>query len=199
MDGLRAIPLVAHDLWEEFALLALVGVVGGLLSLLLLPLPFVIAAHYATAARIAEQRVGSLSTWFSEGWSHARFFYQWFLLLLLVGLVLGSGVWFYGRLATAWALPLRWFAILCLVIWLLPQPFVPALYWQQVDRRLSTALRNAFVLTAHDPLSPLLLWLIVILLSFLLSYFAWPLLLLTSILAAVFTTRTLQLKLPSPS
>jgi hypothetical protein len=198
MDGLRAIRLAARDLWEESSLLVLAGLVGGVLSLLVLSLPFVLAAHYAAAARIAEDQVTTLRSWFEEGWASVGFHYQWFLLLILVSLLPLSGILFYGRFATAWALPLRWFCVLFLTIWLLPQPFVPALYWQQEDRRLRTALRNAFVLTATDPLSVMLFWVVVLAIGATLAYFIWPMLLLLPGVAAVFSTRILWLKI-SPS
>lgn len=196
MDGLRALRLVARDLWEESSLLLLAGLVGGVLSLLVLPLPFVLAAHYATAARISEDRVATSRTWFGEGWANARFFYGWFLILLLLVMVLLSGVLFYGRFATPWATVLRWLCILFLAIWLLPQPLVPALYWRQADRRLRTALRNAYVITARDPLSLMVLWVVLLLLGGAIAYFMWPVLLLLSIFVALFSTRLLQLKLP---
>jgi hypothetical protein len=175
----------------------LVGLAGGVLSLLVLPVPFVLAAHYATASRISEDRVATLRTWFEEGLANARFFYGWALVLLLLGVVLLSGILYYGRFATPWSLLLRWLCILFLTIWLLPQPLVAALYWQQEDRRLRTALRNAFVITAGDPLSILVFWSVLLLIGGAIAYYIWPVLLLLSLLAAVFSTNILQLKLPS--
>jgi hypothetical protein len=197
MDGLRALRLVAHDLWEESSLLLLVGLAGGVLSLLILPIPFVLAAHYATAARISEDRVATFRTWLEEGWANARFFYGWVLLFLLLGVPLLSGILFYSRLAAPWSIMLRWLCILFLTIWLLPQPLVAALYWQQEDRRLRTALRNAFVITASDPLSVLVLWIVSLVVGGVIAYYVWPLLLLLPLLAAVFSTNVLKLKLPS--
>lgn len=199
MDGLQALRLVVRDVWEESSLLLLVGVIGLLFSLLVLPLPFVLAAHYATAARISEERVVSLSSWFAEGWANARFFYVWVVVLALIAAILLTAIIFYGRLATSWSLVLRWFCAVLLAIWLFPQPYVPAFYWQQADRRLQTALRNAFLVTGRDPLSMLVWWIIFLLLGGFFAYFIWPLLLILPVLAAVFSTRLLQLKLASIS
>ncbi len=194
MDGLQALRLVARDLWEEASLLLLVGLIGALLSLLILPLPFVLAAHYATAARISEDRVVSLSSWFSEGWANARFYYAWVVVLGLVAAVFVSAILFYGRITAPWAMVLRWLCAVFLAIWLFPQPYVPALYWQQEDRRLRTALRNAFLITGRDPFSQLIWWILLLLLGGLMAYYIWPLLLILPVLAAVYATRVLQLK-----
>jgi hypothetical protein len=199
MNGLQAARLALADFWEESALLIGLGLLGGLLSLLLLPLPFVLAAHYGTADRIASQLVVSGRTWLRCGREHARFFYGWALLVLVVSIVLLGNFLFYQRFDSWWATPMRWLMGSLLALWLLPQPLVPALYIQQVDRRLRTALRNAVVVCLQDPVAVIILWLALLLVTLPLAYVAIPLVLLLQPLVAAISTRLIYLELKRPA
>lgn len=172
----RAIRRILSDLWDESLLIIMTGLVGGILSLLIIPVPFVLAAHYNMTLRISERRVTSLRDWFRLGREHLRFFALWSLLATGVTIVLAGNVVFYLRLQYEWAWMLAYAFLGLLITWLLPQPFVPAFYLQQADRRLRTALRNTSVLLVSDPLSIVLLWLATVALGLPLAYFAWPIL-----------------------
>lgn len=176
LSTLDALRRTLSDLWEEALLLTLTGVIGGLLSIVIVTIPYVLAAHYHTALRISQHRVVSFRDWFSLGRRQLRFFVQWSLLAAFVTLVLIANVLFYLRLQFEWAWMLAYVFIGLLLTWLLPQPFVPAFYLQQTDRRLRTALRNTAVLSVTEPISVVLAWLLVALLAIPLAYFAWPLL-----------------------
>lgn len=193
--GWRALRLAALDLWEESLTLILLGLVGGILAVLLLPLPFVLAAHYGVAARIPEHRGVGWREWLRCGREHASFFYRWMLLVLLGSLVLLSSGLLYLRIDASWATALSGLMGGLLLLWWLPQPYVPALYLQQEDQRLRVALRNAAILVANDPLAALLLWGSSLLLGFMLSYIAVPLLALLGVWAALFSTRVVWLRL----
>lgn len=173
MDALRR---TLSDLWDESLLIIAVGVLGGLISLVVIPIPFVLAAHYGMALRISERRVVSVRDWFGLGREHLRFFVLWSVLAAVVTVVLAGNVLFYLRLEVEWAWMLAYAIVGLLLTWVLPQPFVPAFYLQQTDRRLRTALRNTIVLLVTEPLSILLLWLGTALLAIPLAYLAWPLL-----------------------
>ena len=195
LDGIRALRLTALDFWEESLIVLGTGLVGGVLSLLLLPLPFVLAAHYGMADRISEQRIVTWRIWLQCGRKHAPFFYKWMLLVVLVSVILAGNIAFYQRLDASWTSVVSWFIVSLLGLWLLPQPLVPALYFQQIDRRLRVALRNAAVLTLTDPLSIILLWLTLLVLAIPLGYIGWPLLLLLQVLMALIGTRLVLLRL----
>jgi hypothetical protein len=195
LDGIRALRLTALDFWEESFIVLGTGLVGGLLSLLLLPVPFVLAAHYGSAERITEERIVTWRIWLQCGRKHAPFFYKWMLLVVLVSVILAGNIAFYQRLDASWAAPVSWFMVSLLGLWLLPQPLVPALYFRQADRRLRVALRNAAVLTLTDPLSIIVLWLALIVLAIPLGYIAWPLLLLLPVMMALLGTRLVRLRL----
>lgn len=175
-EAWRAFRLSLGDLWESSMLVIAAGLFGGLASMLLLPLPFVLAAHYGSALRLAELRVATWRTWLADARQETGFFLKWTLLLLVSIAVFVSNVIFYSRLSFAGAGALRWIVILLMLLWLLPQPFVPSLFLQQDDRRLRTALRNAAVLVLRNPLHALLLWAGALLLAGFLAYIAWPLL-----------------------
>jgi hypothetical protein len=199
MIGLHALRLAINDLWEESSLVLSSALLGGLLSLLLFPFPFVLAAHYGTADRIGDQLVVSWRTWLQAGRAHARFFYKWFLLVAFVSLVFLSNLYFYSRFEAWWATALRWLVAGLLLFWLLPQPLVPALYFQQSDRRLRVALRNALVICLTDPLAIVVLWAATLLLAIPLASVALPLLLLLQMFIALLSTRIIGLKVKSPA
>lgn len=180
MSGLEALRRTLSDIWDEALLILLAGLLGGLLSLLIIPIPFVLCAHYSMALRVAEQRVTRLRDWFDLGRAHLRFFVLWSMLAFGVTLVLAGNVLFYLRLEAQWAWVLAYAIVGLLFTWVLPQPFVPAFYLQQTDvgaaRGLHTALRNTVVLLVTEPFSVLLLWAGTALLALPLAYLAWPLL-----------------------
>ena len=195
LDGIRALRLTALDLWEDSFTVLGTGLLGGMLSLLLLPLPFVLAGHYGVADRISEQRIVTGRIWFQCGRKHAPFFYKWMLLVALVSVILLGNIAFYQRLDASWTTIVSWLMMSLLFLWLLPQPLVPALYFRQTDRRLRVALRNAAVMTLTDPLSIIVLWLALLVLAIPLGYIAWPLLLLLQVIMALLGTRIVWLRL----
>ncbi|MDT8304855.1 MAG: hypothetical protein RRC07_02870 [Anaerolineae bacterium] len=175
-EAWRAFRLAMGDLWESSILVVTGGLFGGLASILLIPLPFVLAAHYGSALRLAEQRVATWRTWLADARQETSFFVKWSLLLAVTIVISLVNVYFYGQMPFTGAVLLRWLMALLLLLWLLPQPFVPAIFLQQEDRRLRTALRNAAVLVLRNPLHALLLWAGALLLAWFLAYIAWPLL-----------------------
>jgi uncharacterized membrane protein YesL len=191
MTAAHAAWLALRDFWEEFLLIAVVGPMGTLVSLLVIPLPFVIAGHYAAASRVAEQRVVSWRDWWSSAREHAPFFYKWFALVLLVGLVFLANIWFYQGFATDWALFLQWIFIGILVVWLIFQPYVPACYFEQSDLRLRVSLRNAAIIAVADPLSLLAFWLLALPLAVISLGFP-PLLLLSPLYLVMLSTRIVK-------
>ena len=197
-NALRALRLAARDFWEESLTLILLGLIGGILIVLVLPIPFVLAAHYGVAARIPEQRTIGWRDWVAVGRAHAPFFYRWFLLVLGITLLFLGSAYFYTELGATWALALSGLSGGLLLLWWLPQPFVPALYFQQEDRSLRTTLRNATVLAFSNPAAPLILWGSLIALFFPLSYIAVPLLLLLAIWMALYSTRVVWRQLGHP-
>jgi hypothetical protein len=174
--ALGALRRALSDLWDEALLVIVIGLLGGLFSLPILTIPLVLAAHYNAALRISEQRVVSIRDWFRLSREHLRFFVMWALLATLVGVILAGNVLFYLRLGPEWARLLAWSIAGLFFTWILPQPFVPAFYLQQTDRRLRTALHNTMVLIVTDPSSIVVLWLSAAVLAVPLAYFAWPLL-----------------------
>jgi uncharacterized membrane protein YesL len=191
MTAPRAAWLALRDFWEEFLLVAVVGPVGTLLSLLVIPLPFVLAGHYATASRVAEGRAVSWRDWWVTAREHALFFYKWFALLLVVGLVLLANVVFYRGVATDWALFMQWIFTGFLFLWISFQPYVPACYFEQSDLRLRVSLRNAAIIAVADPLSLLAFWLLALPLA-LISLAFPPLLLLAPLFLIMVSTRIVK-------
>jgi hypothetical protein len=193
VNGLRSLRLFAADLWEESLLFLTAGFLGGVASLLIVPLPFVLAGHYGTAARVADERAVQWADWWAEARLNALFCARWLLLVALVGGALLANLLFYQGIEAGWSRFSRWLSIALLFAWLLPQPFVPALYLRQSDRRLRIALCNAAVLTLADPFSALVVWLAILLLALPLGYTAWPMLLALPVFMAVLSTRLVDL------
>ncbi len=176
MAGIEALRQTLGDIWEESFLIILSGLLGALLSLLIIPIPFVLGAHYQMALRLSEKRVTSLRSWLSLGRQHWRFFLFWSVSALGIAIVLVGNAIFYLGLEAEWVWIVGYIFLGLLLTWLLPQPFVPAFYLRQEDRRLRTALRNTAVLLVHEPFSMIMLWAGLALLALPLAYFAWPLL-----------------------
>jgi hypothetical protein len=193
MIGLRALRLALEDMWEESTVVVSISLLGALLSLLILPFPFVLAAHYGTADKIREGRFVSWRIWLAAGREHARFFYQWVILVALVALTFVANFYFYQRFDGDWATALRWLMAGLLLLWLIPQPLVPALYLRQSDRRLRIALRNAAVLFLSDPLALFVLWAVTLLLALPLAYVAVPLLVVLLAFVPFFSTHIVAL------
>lgn len=194
-EAARAFRLALGDLWESSILVVTAGLLSGLVAFLILPLPFILAAHYGSAARLAQQNVAGWRTWLADARRESRFFVVWTLLLLVTIAIFLSNVSFYSQLGGAGAAILRWVMLLLLMLWLLPQPFAPALYLQQEDRRLRTALRNAAVLVLRNPAHALLLWAAAAGLAWLLANIALPLLGLLLPFLAIGGTRAVYTQL----
>ncbi|MDX1664762.1 MAG: hypothetical protein R3272_13300 [Candidatus Promineifilaceae bacterium] len=128
MTGLRALRLTLRDLWQEAFVILSIGFIGGLLSLLIIPLPFVLAGTYGVALRIAGGRIAGWREWYEDARAHARFFYKWALLVALVVVVLLTNVNFYWNMAGSFGEVAGGVAMGLLIVWLLLQPYVPALY-----------------------------------------------------------------------
>jgi hypothetical protein len=191
--ALGALRRSVADIWDEFLFLALSGLAGGLLSLLVVTIPLALAAHYGATLAISEQNVVSLRRWLAYGRQELRFFAKWFLLAFFVGLVLASNILFYLQFEAVWSSLVAALMAGLLLVWVLPQPFAPAFYLRQKsDRRLRTALRNAALLVAADPLSAIIYWLSVALVAVPLALTAWPLLPLVAPPAALVSNRLVK-------
>lgn len=195
MNGLRALRLALEDVWEESFVVVGMGLIGGVLSLFILPIPFVLAGHYGVAHQIEQEQFAGWRLWIEKARSEAVFFYKWLFLVLLATILLAGNIYFYSQLDTSWGIALGWLAGGTLLLWLFPQPIVPALYLRQSDRKLRTALRNAALLALGDPLSVLIMWVVVLLLGLVAAYLAWPLLLPLPAVLAIYSTRLVGLQL----
>lgn len=196
MTGLRALWEAMLDMWEELFSIFLYSVIGGLLSLLIVPIPFVLAAHYSVAQRIVQARVVSWRDWFSLGREHWQFFYKWGALLGLTVLLIIIDVRFYGSADIPGAQILQQVLIGFFILWAAMQPFVPAFYFEQEDGSLRTALRNGAVVAFTDPISTVAMWLVAITLAFIVYFlFAWPLIAVIPVYMALTSTHIVKMRL----
>ncbi|MDQ7028771.1 MAG: hypothetical protein Q9O62_02830 [Ardenticatenia bacterium] len=195
MNGVRAFGLALRDVWEEIGFLIMVSLAGGALSALVVPVPFVLAAHYGAARRIAEGRVVGWREWLQQGRKHARFFYAWAVLLATTTSIAVLDVRFYLQQPSPPLFLLAGLIFGALAAWLFVQPLVPALYLEQADRRLRLALRNATVLAAQDVLSVAVLWAVTVGLTVLLTIAFPPLMVLMPAFVALVSVRLVRLHL----
>lgn len=192
MYALRALRQALVDLWDESLFIVLTGVVGGLLSLFIIPIPFVLSAHYSATLAISEQRSVAFRDWFRRGRQELRFFVRWSLLVFFVAAVLVVNILFYLRFGAAWSRALSAVMAGLLLTWLLPQPFVPAFYLQQREPGVRAALRSAAIFMATDTPSLVVFWLCSALLIVPLFYVAWVLLPAVVPLTALFSNRIVR-------
>ncbi len=195
MNALRALKLAFTDVYDELLVLMGAGILGGALSLLLIPLPLVLSGHYGALRRAAEGRIVSLGDWLSAARENAGFFYKWVLVAVGVGTVLGLNAPFYWRMGTAWGQIAGGVAVGIFFMWLLPQPYAPALHLQQPEQGLRQSLRNAAVVALLDPISTIVMWLATALLGGILWWMAPPLILPLPVFTAAFATRVVMLRL----
>jgi hypothetical protein len=190
--ALRALRQVLVDLWDESLLIVLAGVIGGLLTLFIIPIPYVLSAHYRTTLAISEQRSATFRDWLRWGREDLRFFVRWSLLFFFVAAVLAVNVLFYLQWAAAWSRAVGAVMAGLLLTWFLPQPFVPAFYLQQREPGVRVALRSAAVFMATDTGSLVVFWLCSALLIVPLFYFAWVLLPAVVPVMALFSHRIVR-------
>lgn len=193
MYKFRALRLALVDVWDESLLIVVTGVLGALLGVLLLPLPFVFSAHYEVAHRVSQRRAIAWRQLPELTRSHLRFFVGWTALFLFVTLVLVANVLFYLNIGATWSRLAAYVMVGFLITWFAPQPFVPALFLQQPEQGLRAALRRAAIFVTMDPFAPAVLLLSLALLAAPLAYFAWPLLGILLPFMALVSTRMVQL------
>lgn len=195
MNALRALRLAFADVYDELLVMMGAGILGGALSLLLIPLPLVLGGHYGALRRAAEGRIVSLGDWLSAAREHAGFFYKWVLAAIGVGTVLALNVPFYWRMGTALAQLAGGVGVGIFLMWMLPQPYAPAFYCQDPEQSLQDTLRSAALLALFEPLSTILMWLATALLGAILWWMAPPLILPLPVFTAAFATRIVTLRL----
>lgn len=195
MTAWRALKLAFTDVYDELLVLMGAGILGGALSLLLIPFPLVLGGHYGALRRAAEGRIVSLGDWLSAAREHVGFFYKWAAVAVGVGTVLGLNIPFYWRMGTAWGQIAGGVAVGLFLLWMLPQPFAPALYLQEPEQGLQRVLRNAAAVALMDPVSTIVMWLATALLGGLLWWMAPPLILPLPVFTAAFATRVVLLRL----
>lgn len=195
MTALRALKMAFADVYDELLVLFGAGFLGGALSLLLFPLPLVLGGHYGALRRAAEGRIVSFRDWLELAREHAGFFYKWVVVAVSVGTVLALNVPFYWRLGTGWGQLAGGVAAGIFLLWMLPQPFAPALFLQQPEQGLRQTLRNAAVVALLDPVSTIVMWLATALLGAILWWMAPPLVLPLPVFTAAFATRVVLLRL----
>ena len=195
MTAWRALRLAFADVYDELLVLMGAGFLGGALSLLLIPFPLVLGGHYGALKRAAEGRIVSLGDWLSLARDNAGFFYKWVAVAVGVATVLVLNVPFYWRMGTAWGQIAGGVAAGIFLLWMLPQPFAPALYLQQPDQGLQRAFRNAAVVAFLEPVATIVMWLASALLGAILWWMAPPLILPLPVFTAAFATRVVMLRL----
>jgi len=195
MTALRALRLAFADVYDELLVLMGAGILGGALSLLLIPLPLVLGGHYGALRRAAQGRIVSFGDWLSAAREHAGFFYKWVVVGVGVGTVLVLNVPFYWRLGTAWGQLAGGVAAGISLLWVLPQPYAPALFLQRPELGMQETLRNAAVVALLDPIATLVMWLATALLGAILWWMAPPLILPLPVFTAAFATRVVMLRL----
>lgn len=198
MIGLRAVWGAIVGLWEELFVVMLIAVPGFVLLfplvpaidfaadgsyvvaalILLVALPiaaFVFAGHYALAHEIAESKAVRWRTW----WNGARRYWRpalaWLALYMLILVILVANLGFYGGLGASWGSLVQGVWLTMMLIWVATNLFVMPLYLLQTDRRLKVAYRNAALMTATDPLTMIVLLVVLVLLFAVLGYIAVPL------------------------
>lgn len=196
MVGLRALWEATLDMWEELFSLFVYSILGALLSLLIVPIPFVLGAHYGVSRRVVQMKVVSWRLWYENGREHWRFFYKWGALVAFTIVLIVVDVRFYGRVDVPLSGILQQVLVGLFLLWMAMQPFVPAFYFEQEEKSLRVALRNGAVVAFTDPISTIVVWIVIVLLTVLVYYlFAWPLLAVIPLYLALTATHVVNMRL----
>lgn len=153
MGNMRELLVKAlKDYWDEMFNLMLCNIIWLLAQLLIVTGPPATIALFHVAHRVAHghfARVSDMMTGFRQnlltGW-------KWGGLNLIVVAVLGYGILFYGSadFPQPYGLALMWVNLFLLFLWLFTQLYAIPFWLEQVDKRMTVALRNALVTQAQN-------------------------------------------------
>lgn len=196
MLGIRAFWMALKGLWEEFLPMTAAAVGGFFLMLPVVTAPLAFAGHYALADEIAEEKSVSWCTW----WAGARRYWRpaaiWFSLYVLMIAILVADLRFYAARTGSWAFWLQGIWLTLFVLWVAVNLYVMPLYLLQTQQRLRLAYRNAALMALSDPLTMVVLLVLLGLLLGILNAIALPLVLFlppfTALVGAVAVRLRLQ-------
>src|SRR5690606_20316087 len=119
----------------------------------------------------------------------------WFTLFVGVIVLLLINFRFYNEIQAAWASWLQGFWLVLLVSWVAINLYVMPLYLLQVRRELRLAYRNAALMAASDPITIVVLLLVLGLMLALFNLMALPLVTLLPPFAALLGATAVRLRL----
>ena len=141
-----------RDYWDEAFNLMLCNLIWFFAQLLVIPGPPATAALFYVTNQVAHGGFARMPD-YSEGFKrHFWDGWKWGVLNILVIVVLGYAVIFYGTsdFPAGLGFVLMSLSVALLVIWLLTQLFAFPFWLEQEDRRFSVAFRNALVIQAQN-------------------------------------------------
>jgi hypothetical protein len=159
-----------HNLWEllVFNLLWLV------LSIPLITAPPAFVGLYYATNQLAHGRDVNWRAFFEGFRLHFWLGWRWATLNLLVVALAFSNYIFYGRFQTNWSTWVQGAILGLLFIWGLLQMYTFPLLLEQNQRKLSIAMRNSLVMYLRFPGFSLGMALLILVVAYLLTRFAWP-------------------------
>lgn len=158
-DALRVIRSAAVDLWDHLALVAFCSLAWLLLVMLIIPGPPATLALFDMADRMARREhmlafrdyLRAVRDRFGVGW-------RWAAINIPVLAILLIDIAAIPRMFEASiAVPVQWFFIVALALWLVVNWFALAFLFQQKELSVRQALRNGAVLLLQHPLFTLTL------------------------------------------
>lgn len=159
IDALRVIRSAVVDLWRHLALVAFCSLAWLFLSLLIIPGPPATLALFDMAERMASrQHLLEFRDYLRAVWAHFGVGWRWAAINIPVLAIFLIDIRAIPRMFEASiAVPVQWFFIVALALWLVVNWYALAFLFQQKEMSVRLALRNGAVLLLQHPLFTLIL------------------------------------------
>lgn len=136
--------------------------------------------YYATN-QMAHGRDGGLSVYWEGLKSYIWPSYRWGIMNLVIAFLISVNIWFYGNSTWQIAPYLRIVFIVSAIFWAVIQMYTFPFMIEQEEPLLKTALRNSLIATARYPLRSFGIFLLVLAIAFVSTYFYFVLWVVISI------------------
>lgn len=161
----------AADIWDEMLYLMIFNIIWVVSFLLIIPWPLATFGLVFTAYDIGEAKgigLGIYWKYIRQTWRQA---YLWGVINLMVGVILWINWTFYARLEAGWAGYAQMFVLAIGFFWVILQVLALPFYPRLEQPGFKLALRNAGVVLGRYPLTGVFLFILVLLITGVASFF----------------------------
>jgi uncharacterized membrane protein YesL len=155
--ALRVLRRTLGDAWDATIVLAVINVLWAALSLTIVLLPPALAALFEATHSLARGEAPGVRDFLSAVRRHLLTGWAWALVNVAVWSVIVVNILFYRSRTDLWAAPLQALFLVLAGLWLIAQFYVWPFLFEQTEKTLRRAFRNALFLTFAAPVFSLTL------------------------------------------